>query len=97
MKMGETSMPVRLPELPELLRDMLLEEAVEAAIDEGRDVEAIRFYGEPLPDTPGETLEFSGCYFEKCEFRPTAAGRLVFVDCEFEKCDLDSMAFHKAA
>ena len=82
------------PKLPENMRDEMLEEAVNVALDENTDVEGCRFYGEEMPDTAGKTLEFSGCLFEKCVIRPSS-GRLVFVDCVLDTCDLSGADFIK--
>ena len=63
------------PNVPENLTEAMLEEAVSQAVEEGTDIENCRFYGDSLPELPGEVLEFSGCCFEKCTFRPCGAGR----------------------
>ena len=53
------------PKLP-VLREEMLEDAISQAMGEDRDIEACHFFGDALPDGEGETLEFSGCHFEKC-------------------------------
>ena len=84
------------PKLPENLREETLEEAVCEALNQETDVEQCHFYGEDLPDLAGETLEFSGCCFEKCVFRSSGSERLIFVDCVLDKCDLSGMRFEKS-
>ena len=54
------------PHIAEQLEDALLEECVDAAVENGTDIENKRFYGEEMPFVQGRMIEFSGCVFEKC-------------------------------
>jgi len=84
------------PMIPERLIEASLEDTIAQAIDEGSDIELMRFYGEALPAFEGEALEFRSCIFERCSFNLEDAERLVFVDCVFDRCDTSSMNFYRS-
>ena len=70
------------PKLPDQVREALIEEEVERAVEEGLDVESCHFYGEELPNLAGETVEFFGCILKNARFAlPARSGWCLWTAC----------------
>lgn len=65
----------------------MLRAAAQEAIQTGVDLTARHFCDDALEALEGETLDISGCIFERCRFGELDLKRLSFVDCVFDKCE----------
>lgn len=79
------------------LQQGMLEEAIENALCEDGDIQNICFVSERVDGIEGQTLDISGCRFERCTFGDMDFGRLSFVDCVFDKCELSNLRLSSAA
>jgi len=70
--------------------------AVEKAIDAGDDLRGRRFCGETLDFVEGQTLDMTGCVFERCTFGELDLKRISFVDCVFDKCEWSNVRLTNA-
>ena len=76
------------PDVPKELQDgQTFQTAVECAVAETEEVRGMRFTDDALAGICANTLDFTGCVFERCIFGECDVERLSFVDCVFEKCE----------